>query len=126
MRLSTNEGKRRKRLSPAQGQALAEQWRGSGETVAAFCRRQEGVAVQTLRYWIGRSDKPGKSTKKPGDFFVVSAPATPPGEQRSAPSRPSTEQYEQQLRNAVIVVLPVATTGGLAQTVQALLREVGT
>lgn len=119
----------RERRSAAEGRALVEQWRQSGQTAAAYCRRPGTVAVHTLRYWIAR-EKPSKGLdRKEGDFFVVSTPReAAEGVPQSATDlednvmgQRSTDGYT--MRNAIIMVLPETDTRGLAQTVQALLRE---
>lgn len=124
-----NEGAERPRRSAEQGQALVEQWRQSGQTVAAYCRQPGTVAGHTLRYWITR-EKPSKSLDgKEGDFFVVSTPT----DSEQSPRQPATELKYKPLprggadspvmRNAIIVVLPLMSVRGLAQAVQALIHE---
>jgi len=105
------------RRSPAQGRALVEQWQRSGESVSEFCRR-ESVGPHVLRYWLSR--EANGSTGE--NFFVVEAAERRP--ERGSIDRPSESLGMAGASSgaAVIVVLPDATAGLVAKTVQALLR----
>ena len=102
----------RGRLSETQRRALADQWRQSGLSVAAFCRAR-GVREHVLRYWLSREATPSEVTATQGEFFVVSASGKPLA---AGPANSRTGA-------AVIVMLPAVTPGELVQTLRALLEE---
>lgn len=100
------------RLSATQRRALADQWRRSGLTVAAFCRAR-GVREHVLRYWLSRETRPSEPVSTQGEFFVVSASGKP------LASGPVSNRAGA----AVIVMLPAVTPGELVQTLRGLLEE---
>lgn len=108
------------RRSAAQGRALLERWRASGESVASFCR-QAGVGEQVLRYWLGRERGAGGRIGSPSDFFVVTAPQRLP--QTEALDAASETVTASRLPSAFIVVVPAASPAMLARTVRELLAE---
>lgn len=102
------------RRNAAQGRALVERWRASGESMAAFCR-QAGVGVQVLRYWLGRETGAGERASSPSDFIVVSTPRRSP--------QAETVSCESRMASALIVVVSDASPAMLARTVRELLAE---
>jgi transposase-like protein len=108
------EESRAVRRSAAQGRALVERWRASGESIAAFCR-QAGVRAQVLHYWLGRERRGAGRGVNSSDFFVVTAPQRPP--------QTETAFAEPRLSSAFIVVVPGASPGVIAHTVRELLAE---
>lgn len=108
------EESRLARRNAAQGRALVERWRASGESVAAFCR-QAGVRAQVLHYWLGRERKASARSASPSDFFVATAPQRPP--------QTETFMAEPRLSSAFIVVVPGVSPAVLARTLRELLAE---
>ena len=109
------------RRSAAQGRALVERWRASGESVASFCR-QAGVGAQVLRYWLAREAGAGGRVGSPSDFFVVSAPQRSP-QTEAGVSASEAAAAESRMGSAFIVVVPAASPAVLARTVRELLAE---
>lgn len=109
-----SSGRRRMRkLSPAEGQALAARYRASGKSIREFSLA-EGVREHVLRYWVGREAKPEE--RLGGEFFVMEAPA-------EAPARAKAPARERTVGSAFIVVVPQASPERLACTVRELARE---
>ncbi len=112
----------RKRLSKAEGLTLVEQWRKSGESKHAFCRRV-GVGTHVLRYWVEQEAQSLQSTS--GDFVVVRAPHSSTKSSSSATASTKHEPHARQSSpKAVLVVLMDASSTLLARTVLELLGEV--
>jgi hypothetical protein len=109
------------RRSAAQGRALVEQWRRSGESVTEFCRGQ-AVGAQVLRYWLSRETARKESGATAG-FYVVSA-AEKEREGESVARASSSGAAGGRPGSAVIVVLPAVTSAELVRTLRGLLEEV--
>jgi transposase-like protein len=109
------------RRSAAEGRALVERWRSSGESVASFCRRA-GVGEQVVRYWLARQTPGGERVDKPRDFYLVTAPQR---SQQTEGLESAGEEVASASRrpSAFIVVVPAASPGVLARTVRELLAE---
>ena len=75
MTKTTTVKEHRRRVTEAQGFALARRWRESGLTVLEFCRANE-VGSHCVRYWNGRlrrqEDESTRSTDRER-FVVMSA-----------------------------------------------------
>jgi transposase-like protein len=69
-----------RRWREAEGRAMVDAWRRSGESLAAFARRR-GVQEQRLRYWIDRLSVPASAT--PLRFHPVRLLEGPPSPPRT-------------------------------------------
>ena len=98
-------------ISAMQGRALVEQWRQSGVSVAAFCRKH-GVREHILRYRLSRESTPSEPAAAQGEFFVVSASA----------DAPAAAHASSRAAGAVIVMLPAVAPSELVETLRGLLE----
>jgi hypothetical protein len=103
MRLPTSS----KYWSEAEGRAVIEAWRRSGESRAGFARRH-GLQTKRLKYWAGRLSRAAEPTRR-----LALVPATVVGAELSAVIR----------AGEVTIELASATPEQVATIAQALARS---